>query len=108
MKKIVMLQKSTCGTCKKEKEYLKRVKIAFDEFDIVENPPSREFLEKNIDSDNLDAYINRHTKPYREFDLARKKVSKSELIDLMLRDPILIKRPILIDGKAVYFGYTEI
>jgi arsenate reductase len=103
-----MFQKSTCGTCKKEKEYLTRVKISFDEVDIVKNPPSREFLEKNIDADNLNAYINKHSKPYREFDLARKKVGKSELIDMMLKDPNLIKRPILVDGKDVYFGYSEI
>jgi Spx/MgsR family transcriptional regulator len=103
-----MFQKSTCGTCKKEKEYLTSVKISFDEIDIVKNPPSREFLEENVDEDNLDAYINKHSKAYRELGLGRKKVSKSELIDLMLRDPNLIKRPILIDGKAVYFGYNEI
>jgi arsenate reductase len=103
-----MFQKSTCGTCKKEKEYLTRVKISFDEVDIVKNPPSREFLEKNIDADNLNAYINKHSKPYREFDLARKKVGKSELIDMMLKDPNLIKRPILVDSKDVYFGYNEI
>ncbi len=108
MKKMVMYQKSTCGTCRKEKEYLRKAKISFDEIDIVEQAPTREFLEENIDADNLDAYINKHSKPYRELNLARRKIGKSKLIDLMLKDPNLIKRPILIDGKKVYFGYSEI
>ncbi len=108
MKKIVMYQKATCGTCKKEKEYLSKVKISFDELDIVKNPPSRKFLEENIDANNLDAYVNKHSKPYRDFNLAKRKVSKSELIDLMLKDPNPIKRPILIVGEKVYFGYNEI
>ncbi len=48
MKKIVMYQKATCGTCRKE------------------------------------------------------------LIYLMLIDPNLIKRPILVDGARVFFGYAEL
>ena len=108
MKKIVMYQKSTCGTCKKEKTYLSKAKISFDEIDIVKNPPSRGFLEKNIDENNLNAFINKHSKPYRVLSLSKKKVSKAELIDMMLKDPNLIKRPVLIDGERVYFGYNEI
>jgi arsenate reductase len=103
-----MYQKSTCVTCKKEKEYLTKAKISFDEMDIVKNPPSRDFLEEHIDPNNLDAFINKHSKPYKELKLANRKIDKSELIDLMLKDPNLIKRPVMIDGKKVYFGYTEL
>ena len=103
-----MYQKSTCGTCKKEKSYLTKVQISFDEIDIIKNPPSRVFLESNIDENNLDAFINKHSKPYRELGLAKKKVNKPELIGLMLKAPDLIKRPVIIVGKKVYFGYKEI
>ena len=103
-----MYQKATCGTCRKEKDYLAKVKISFDEIDIVKNPPTREFLERNIDGGNLEAYVNKHSRPYRELNLAKKKLTKSELIDLMLKDPNLIKRPILVDGARVFFGYAEL
>jgi conserved hypothetical protein len=108
MGKVIMYQKATCGTCKKEKAYLTRVKISFEERDIIKEPPSREFLERHIDESHLDDYINKHSKPYREFRLGSRKISKSELIELMVKDPNLIKRPIIIDGKKVYFGYNEI
>lgn len=108
MKKILMYQKVTCGTCKKEKAYLSKAKISFVEIDMMKNPPTKEFLERNIDEDNLDAFINKRSKAYHEFNLAKKPVSKPELIKLMLKDPNLIKRPIMIDGKEVYFGYKEI
>ncbi len=83
MKKIIMYQKSTCGTCKKEKAYLAKVKISFDEIDIVTNAPPGDFLELNIDENNLDRFINKHSKQYQEFGLAKKKVSKTELINPM-------------------------
>ncbi len=108
MNKIVMYQKATCGTCKKEKAYLAKIKVSFEEIDIVRNPPTREFLEKHIDENNLDSFVNKHSKPYRELGLAGRKVSKKELIDMMLKDPNLIKRPVLVEGKRVFFGYTEL
>ena len=70
-KKIVMYQKSTCSTCKKEKAYLTKVKVSFDEIDIVKNPPTREFLEAHIEENNLDAFINKYSKPYRELNLTK-------------------------------------
>lgn len=42
-----MYQKPTCGTCRKEKEYLTKAKVSFDEIDIVEEPPSKEFLDEH-------------------------------------------------------------
>lgn len=108
MGKVILYQKATCGTCKKEKAYLTKVKIHFEERDIINEPPSREFLEEHIDENHLEEYVNKHSKPYRDLRLGDRKVSKSELIDLMLKDPNLIKRPIIIDGKKVYFGYKEI
>lgn len=35
----------------------------------------------------------------------RGKISDDELIDLMLEEPRLIRRPILITGKKVLFGF---
>ncbi len=66
MKKIIMYQKPTCGTCKKQKAYLAESKIAYAEIDIVKSPPSRDLLEEHIDENNLVAFINIHSKPYRE------------------------------------------
>jgi arsenate reductase len=108
MKKVIMYHKPTCGTCRKERAYLLKAKISFEEIDIIKNPPLRDFLEKNIDEAHMEDFVNKHSKPYREFNLAKRRVSKRELIDLMLQDPNLIKRPIIIDGKKVYFGYKEI
>ena len=41
-------------------------------------------------------------KPHRE---KRGKISDKKLIDLMLDEPRLIRRPILITGKDVLFGF---
>ncbi len=84
------------------------MRISFDEVDTVKDPPSREFLEKNVDEDHPDEYFNNHSKPCRELGLAGKSFGKPELIDLMSSDPDLVKCPILVHGKRVHFGYKKI
>ena len=76
-KKIVMYQKSTCSTCKKEKAYLTKVKVSFDEIDIVKTPPTREFLEAHIEENNLDAYLNKHSRNPDE-NPAERKITQSD------------------------------
>ncbi len=104
---LTFYDKTTCGTCKKAKNYLNDQKVAFETIAIVNEPPSREFLEQHIDESNLKPYLNTHSKPYREHSLGKHLPTKAEAIDLMLQDPNLIKRPIIIRGETVVFGFNE-
>lgn len=67
--------------------------------------PSRELLGRLIDEHGLDAILSRRSPTYKERNLGERKISKSEAIDLMLEDPNLMRRPLVLGkGKAV-FGY---
>ena len=58
-----------------------------------------------IDEHGLDAVLNSRSPRYKELDLGAKKLSKSEAIALMLEDPNLIRRPLVLSkGKAI-LGY---
>lgn len=50
------------------------------------------------------AWKSPSSKPYREL---RGKASDDELIDLMLEEPRLIRRPILTDGETIVFGFKQ-
>lgn len=67
--------------------------------------PSRELLSRVIDEHGLDAVLSRRSPAYKEMKLGERKLSKSEAIDLMLEDPNLIRRPLLlVKGKSM-LGY---
>lgn len=104
---LTFYDKTTCGTCKKAKKYLNEQNVSFETIDIVNESPSREFLEKHIDEANLKAYLNSRSKPYREHKMSQNLPTKAEAIDIMLQDPNLIKRPIIIRGETVVFGFNE-
>ena len=67
--------------------------------------PSRELLSRVIDEHGLDAVLSKRSPTYKEMKLDSRKLSKSEAIDLMLKDPNLMRRPLLlVKGKAI-LGY---
>jgi Spx/MgsR family transcriptional regulator len=72
---------------------------------LANDRPSRELLGRLIDELGLDAILSTRSPAYKEMKLAERKLSKAEAIDLMLADPNLMRRPLVLSkGKAV-FGY---
>ncbi|MDP9191014.1 MAG: hypothetical protein M3P06_04850 [Acidobacteriota bacterium] len=67
--------------------------------------PTRELLSRVIDEHGLDAVLSKRSPTYKEMKLGERKLSKPEAIDLMLQDPNLMRRPlVLAKGKAI-LGY---
>ncbi len=75
-----------------------------DEIDINKNPPDRAFLEKHIDEDRFLDFVSTRSPVWKERPLPK---SKKEAIDLMLEQPNLIRRPILVKGSQVTFGFDK-
>ena len=75
-----------------------------DERDINRDPPSREFLEKHVDKDRFLDFVSTRSPVFKQRPLPR---SKKEAIDLMMSQPNLIRRPILVRGSKVVFGFDR-
>ena len=74
------------------------------EMDINRNPPTREFLEQHIDADRFLDFVSTRSPVFKERPLPK---SKKEAIDLMMANPNLIRRPILIRGSNITFGFDK-
>jgi Spx/MgsR family transcriptional regulator len=73
--------------------------------DLAKEPPSRELLERLIDASRLEDFVNTRSPAYKERGLDVAKMTKKQAIDLMMEEPNLIRRPLVLGtGKAV-FGY---
>ena len=74
------------------------------EVDINREPPTREFLEKHIEADHFLDFVSTRSPVFKERGLPR---SKKEAIDLMMENPNLIRRPIVVKGSKVIFGFDK-
>lgn len=75
-----------------------------EERDINRDPPSRAFLEEHVDASRLLDFVSTRSPVFKDRPLPR---SKKEALDLMLEQPNLIRRPILIKGARVVFGFDK-
>ena len=74
------------------------------EVDINREPPSREFLEKHIDPDRFLDFVSTRSPVFKDRPLPK---SKKEAIAMMMENPNLIRRPIVIKGSRVIFGFDK-
>ena len=51
--------------------------------------------------------FNFRSPSFKKLGLDRDKLAHKDLIDLMQKEPRLIRRPVVQIGKKVYFGATE-
>ena len=75
-----------------------------DQVDINKTPPDRAFLEEHIDEEEYLDFVSTRSPVFKARPLPG---SKKEAIDLMMENPNLIKRPILIRGSKVTFGFDK-
>lgn len=73
---------------------------------MAKDPPARALLERLIDDANPKEFLNPRSPAYKERNLAERKLTKAQVIDLMMEDPNLIRRPIVMrDAKRAIFGF---
>ena len=75
-----------------------------EQIDINRTPPDRAFLEKHIDAARFLDFVSTRSPVFKERPLP---ASKQEAIALMMDNPNLIRRPILIKGSTVVFGFDK-
>ena len=111
MKKIIFYSYLKCSTCRKAAKWLESKDFEFQSIDIVKEPPLVKYLDLALEqySDDKKRIFNTRGKAFKTLNLDINGLSREEIIQLLLNDGKLIKRPFLIhEGKKVILGFNEI
>ena len=86
--------------------YLEGEGVQLQKHDLAKDPPSRELLARLIDADHPERFLNSRSPAYKERNLGARKLTKAQVIELMMEDPNLIRRPLVMrDPKHAVFGF---
>lgn len=101
--KVTIYQKPTCSTCREAVKLVQASGQPFTAVNYYEQPFTKALLKGLLKKAGLAAKDILRTKEdiYKELGLAKKQVSEDELIDLMLKHPDLIQRPLVEKGEKV-------
>ena len=102
--KITIYIKPTCTTCRKALNVLKDNNQEFDSINYSEKKLTKKSLSEIIDILDVEPaeILRKKEKIYKELGLKDKKLTKKEVVDLVIKHPDLLQRPIVVRGnKAV-------
>ncbi len=95
-----------CKTCNRATAYMEERAISFEPVELFDArltaPEIRALLHKlSLSAREL---LRPRDRRYRELDLKNREIPEDELIQLMVENPGLIKRPILVRGDRAVLG----
>ena len=111
MNKLIFYSYLKCSTCLKAAKWLDNKDLEYQLIDIVEKPPLLDHLNLALEkySDDKKRIFNTRGKAFKSISLDIYSLSKGEIIQLLLNDGKLIKRPFLVyEEKKVILGFNEI
>lgn len=104
MTRLTFYTKPTCTTCRNAKAFLEGAGVELESVEISSAAPTRAFLERHIDEARFLEFVSTRSPVFKTRPLP---ASKAEAIELMLQNPNLIKRPVLVADAQVVFGFDK-
>ncbi len=104
MPRLTFYTKPTCTTCRNARAFLEGAGVQLDAVEIGPNTPTRAFLERHIDDARFLDFVSTRSPVFKARPLP---ASKAEAIELMLQNPNLIKRPVLVTDARAVFGFDK-
>lgn len=107
MKRLTLYTKSGCTSCQKARQFLLSNGIHYAERDIFKHPLDERELRALAEHRPLAELFSFRSPSVKALGLAERALSDEEMLDWMLREPRLIRRPLLVREQSVVVGFDE-
>lgn len=104
--KVRIFHNPSCSKCRLTMDILDDKGVDTTVVEYLNTPPNSTELNEILDLLNLEPrdLMRKHETPYQENNLDNPDLSRDQLINAMINDPILIERPIIINGNKATIG----
>jgi len=104
--KIKIYQKPTCTKCRETLGILKECGVDFDSVNYYETPLTAGELRDLVLKLGISPreLLRKDEKIYRELKIGQRELTDDQLIELMVENPDLMQRPIVVRGKKAVLG----
>ncbi|MCU7918309.1 MAG: ArsC family reductase [Candidatus Thiodiazotropha sp. (ex Dulcina madagascariensis)] len=95
-----------CDTIKKARQWLEKQGIPYEFHDYKKAGVNEKQLRRWVETLGWESLLNRRGMTWRKLDDAVKaNIDQASAIQVMLRTPSIIKRPVLEKGKSLHVGF---
>ncbi|HLR91512.1 MAG TPA: transcriptional regulator Spx [Atopostipes sp.] len=106
---IIIYLSPSCTSCRKAHAWLEEYNIPFVERDIINEPPTKDELEKilSLTAKGTEEIISTRSKAFRRLNVNIEEMSLQELYELIQEHPEILRKPIIVDKRRIQVGYNE-
>lgn len=108
--KTIFIAYPKCSTCRNAEKYLKEHAVDYEFRHITEAVPSVDELQRWISQSGfpIRKLFNTSGNVYKQLNLKEKldTMSEADMLELLASNGMLIKRPMLIQGSRMIYGYS--
>ncbi|HEK9844756.1 TPA: Spx/MgsR family RNA polymerase-binding regulatory protein [Streptococcus equi subsp. equi] len=106
---ITLFLSPSCTSCRKARAWLTKHDVDFQEHNIITSPLSREELLAilSFTENGTEDIISTRSKVFQKLDIDIDELSIMDLIDLIAKNPSLLRRAIIMDSKRMQIGFNE-
>lgn len=100
---------SSCTSCRKARAWLKKHDIPFKERNIFSETLTKEDIVNilRLTENGTEEIISTRSKAFQELHVNLDDLSIDQLLDLVEKNPSLLRRPIIMDDRRLQVGYND-
>ncbi len=99
----------SCTSCRKAKNWLEEQDLKYVEKNIYHEPLTKDEIKEilMLTDEGTEEIISYRSQAYKNLENDINQLTMSELLDLLIEEPSLIRRPIIMDDRRLQIGYNE-
>jgi Spx/MgsR family transcriptional regulator len=108
MAQLTFFSYPSCTSCRKTKKWLSANHVSFDERHLFRETPTAAELKRILEltTEGLDEVLATRSEAYKDLQVNIDEMMLSDVIQLLTKEPKLLRRPILIDGEKLVIGHN--
>jgi len=106
---VTLYTSPSCTSCRKAKQWLEDHNIPYTERNIFSENLSLDEIKEilRMTEDGTDEIISTRSKTFQKLNINLDTLPLPQLLELIQKNPGLLRRPIIIDEKRLQVGYNE-
>ena len=99
----------SCTSCRKARAWLEKHNIPFKERNIFSEPLTKKALLRilRMTENGTEEIISTRSRAFQQLKINLDDLSIDQLLDLVEKNPSLLRRPIIMDDRRLQVGYNE-
>ena len=108
MSSVTFFTYPSCTSCRKTKKWLAAHSVDVEERHLFRDTPTKAELLSllSMTTDGLDELLAMRSSTFKSLNVDIEKMPLSDVVELLIQNPRLLRRPILTDGQSLVVGYN--